>query len=107
MVEVNPASKAELKAETEYRRVPFVTVSGVALDPAAAAATAPIHVVDSTDIMSALYQTMGEARRRGAAQPLAPDTKRWRMWTDDHLLHLFPPNIYVYALPPFASSAAS
>ena len=78
VVEVNPLTKAEAKAVTDYRMVPFAFVEGEELH-------------ESTPIIREI------ARRLPAgADPSDGSTQeaQWTSWVDDKLVHILPPNIY-------------
>ncbi|KAF0684549.1 Aste57867_23467 [Aphanomyces stellatus] len=71
VVEVNPVTKKELKAITDYSKVPVAVVDGDV-------------VPNSSDIIARLQSTSG----------FAPIEKEWSEWIDMKLVVLMPPNIY-------------
>ncbi|ETV68958.1 hypothetical protein, variant [Aphanomyces astaci] len=71
VVEVNPVTKKELKAITDYNKVPVAVVDGQV-------------VPNSSDIISRLQST----------STFDPVTKDWNEWIDMKLVVLMPPNIY-------------
>ena len=79
ILQVNPMTKAELKF-SDYKKVPQAVVDGQL-------------VPDSTDIISFVYQRVGEP---GAQSGLATkqEERRWRKWVDQELVHCLPANIY-------------
>ncbi len=104
VVEVNPLSKPELKSwSKDYSNVPVITV--------APPNNQPIRIVDSTEIISALYQALSEQKSEKAgksaaapaAVPVTPDAAKWRVWADESLIRLFPSNIYSSLSESFAS----
>ncbi|OEL16791.1 Prostaglandin E synthase 2 [Dichanthelium oligosanthes] len=74
VVEVNPLSKKEIKW-SDYKKVPILTVDGEEL-------------VDSSDIINILQ------RRIRPDEVTNEDEAKWRMWVDEHLVHVLSPNIY-------------
>jgi len=80
-VEVNPLSKKEMKFSS-YKKVPFMVIENKSGEKS--------QVNESDDIIDYVSsQVLGESE-----SPDSEDVKRWRQWTNDHLVHLLPPNIY-------------
>lgn len=75
IVEVNPINKKEIKW-SDYKKVPILKVYGE-------------QMVDSTDIIDKLHQRM-----HPDSGPEDDETKKWRGWVDNHLVHVLSPNIY-------------
>ena len=80
VVEVNPLTKAEAKAVSEYKMVPFAFVDGA-------------EVRESASIIEHI------AARMPAGEAIAPsdgseEEARWSAWVDDKLVHILPANIY-------------
>ncbi|GJY29458.1 prostaglandin E synthase 2 [Tanacetum coccineum] len=75
IVEVNPMNKKEIKW-SEYKKVPILKVDGE-------------QMVNSTDIIDKMHQRM-----HPDSGPEDDETKKWRGWVDNHLVHVLSPNIY-------------
>ncbi|PWA86536.1 Glutaredoxin [Artemisia annua] len=75
IVEVNPINKKEIKW-SDYKKVPILKVDGE-------------QMVDSTDIIDKLHQRM-----HPDSGTEDDETKKWRGWVDNHLVHVLSPNIY-------------
>ncbi|KAI9910554.1 hypothetical protein PsorP6_011038 [Peronosclerospora sorghi] len=82
VVEVNPLTKKEMKAFTEYRKVPVVRMNDEV-------------VVDSSRIISRLRELgMTPERRKELTEEALQEEETWRQWVDQQLIVLTPPNIY-------------
>ncbi|KAG9404323.1 Prostaglandin E synthase 2 [Aphanomyces cochlioides] len=75
IVEVNPVTKKELKAITDYNKVPVAVIDDEV-------------VPNSSDIIARLQSTAG------SSLGIAPVDKEWSEWIDMKLVILMPPNIY-------------
>ncbi|KAG6612453.1 Prostaglandin E synthase [Phytophthora cinnamomi] len=82
VVEVNPLTKKETKAFTDYRKVPVVRIDDEV-------------VVDSSAIISRLRELVPapEGSHQQDEEALEEEDK-WRQWVDKKLILLTPPNIY-------------
>ncbi|KAE9105727.1 hypothetical protein PF005_g15477 [Phytophthora fragariae] len=82
VVEVNPLSKKETKAFTDYRKVPVVRINDEV-------------VVDSSAIISRLRELVPapEGSHQQDEEALQEE-EQWRQWVDKKLIILTPPNIY-------------
>jgi microsomal prostaglandin-E synthase 2 len=89
VVEVDPLSKSQLKSWTAYRKVPDVRLNGK-------------EIQGSGDIINQLHAAL-PAETRARAGPTTANTEKWCKWVDDHLIHIFPPNIYETLGQSFAS----
>uniref|UniRef100_A0AAV1UEL1 Prostaglandin E synthase 2 n=1 Tax=Peronospora matthiolae TaxID=2874970 RepID=A0AAV1UEL1_9STRA len=82
VVEVNPLTKKETKAVTEYAKVPVVTIGNDV-------------VVDSSAIITRLWDLAVPAKSSQLEhkEPQEEETQ-WCQWVDQKLIVLTPPNIY-------------
>lgn len=80
VVEVNPLTKKETKAFTDYRKVPVCRIDDEV-------------VVDSSAIISRLRELVVAPKGTQSAEEIAEEDK-WRQWVDQKLILLTPPNIY-------------
>ena len=82
VVEVNPLTKKETKAVTEYAKVPVVTINDEV-------------VVDSSAIITRLWDLVEPAKRSQLEDREPPEEEvQWCQWVDQKLIVLTPPNIY-------------
>ncbi|CAI5732971.1 unnamed protein product [Hyaloperonospora brassicae] len=88
VVEVNPLTKKETKAVTDYAKVPVVCIDNEV-------------IVDSSAIISRLWdlvestKSSGELEDKGMQkQQPQDDEDQWCQWVDHTLILLTPPNIY-------------
>uniref|UniRef100_H3GNW4 Prostaglandin E synthase 2 n=2 Tax=Phytophthora ramorum TaxID=164328 RepID=H3GNW4_PHYRM len=79
VVEVNPLSKKETKAFTDYRKVPVVRIDDEV-------------VVDSSAIISRLRELVPTSHQEN--EEALKEEEQWRQWVDKKLIILTPPNIY-------------
>ncbi|EEY59423.1 prostaglandin E synthase, putative [Phytophthora infestans T30-4] len=80
VVGVNPLTKKETKAFTDYRKVPVVRIDDEV-------------VVDSSAIISRLRELV-EAPKGSQSEKALEEEEEWRQWVDKKLILLTPPNIY-------------
>ncbi|KAF4317402.1 hypothetical protein BBO99_00008072 [Phytophthora kernoviae] len=82
VVEVNPLTKKETKAFTDYRKVPVCRIDDEV-------------VVDSSAIISRLQEVVlaSKSSQQEDKEALAEE-QQWREWVDRKLIILTPPNIY-------------
>ncbi|ETN08768.1 hypothetical protein PPTG_11598 [Phytophthora nicotianae INRA-310] len=80
VVEVNPLTKKETKAFTDYRKVPVVRINDEV-------------VVDSSAIISRLRELV-EVPKDAQSEEALKEEEEWRQWVDKKLILLTPPNIY-------------
>ncbi|KAG6948542.1 hypothetical protein JG688_00015049 [Phytophthora aleatoria] len=80
VVEVNPLTKKETKAFTDYRKVPVVRIDDEV-------------VVDSSAIISRLRELV-ELPKDLQSEEARNEEEEWRQWVDKKLIILTPPNIY-------------
>ncbi|KAG7376750.1 Prostaglandin E synthase 2 [Phytophthora pseudosyringae] len=82
VVEVNPLSKKETKAFTDYRKVPVARIDDEV-------------VVDSSAIISRLRELAAVPKDAPQESDEAlKEEEQWRQWVDQKLIILTPPNIY-------------
>ncbi|GMF21650.1 unnamed protein product [Phytophthora lilii] len=82
VVEVNPLTKKETKAFTDYRKVPVVRIDDEV-------------VVDSSAIISRLRELVAPPKDSPQQDEKAlEEEEQWRQWVDKKLILLTPPNIY-------------
>lgn len=80
VVEVNPLTKAEAKAVSDYKMVPFAFVDGAEVRESA-------NIIEH--IAALLPEGEGVAPSDGSEEEA-----RWSAWVDDKLVHILPANIY-------------
>ena len=80
VVEVNPLTKKEAKAVTDYKMVPFAFVDGA-------------EVRESKSIIEHIAARL-PADEVIAASDGSDEEARWSEWVDDKLVHILPANIY-------------
>ncbi|CEG47964.1 prostaglandin e [Plasmopara halstedii] len=81
VVEVNPLTKKETKAFTDYRKVPIARINNEV-------------IVDSSAIISKLRELMNESKSLKQSDEARVEEDHWRQWVDQKLIVLAPPNIY-------------
>lgn len=82
VVEVNPLTKKETKAFTDYRKVPVVRIDDEV-------------VVDSSAIISRLRELVVASKgSQHEDEEALKEEEQWRQWVDQKLIVLTPPNIY-------------
>eukprot|EP00644_Phytophthora_capsici_P009057 jgi/Phyca11/504192/fgenesh2_kg.PHYCAscaffold_6_\ len=80
VVEVNPLTKKETKAFTDYSKVPVVRIDDEV-------------VVDSSAIISRLRELV-DTPKGMQGEEAQKEEEQWREWVDKKLILLTPPNIY-------------
>ncbi|KAG7383449.1 Prostaglandin E synthase 2 [Phytophthora boehmeriae] len=81
VVEVNPLTKKETKAFTDYRKVPVCRIDDEV-------------VVDSSAIISRLREVSVASKTNKESEDALAEEQQWREWVDKKLIILTPPNIY-------------
>ncbi|POM73587.1 Prostaglandin E synthase [Phytophthora palmivora] len=81
VVEVNPLTKKETKAFTDYRKVPVIRIDDEV-------------VVDSSVIISRLRELVVAPKDSQLDEEALEEEEKWRQWVDQKLILLTPPNIY-------------
>ncbi|TDH68092.1 hypothetical protein CCR75_004361 [Bremia lactucae] len=81
VVEVNPLTKNEIKAFTDYRKVPVVRINDKV-------------IVDSSTIILRLQNLVNKSKNTEQSLTTRQEEDHWRQWVDQKLIVLTPPNIY-------------